>query len=448
MLCRELTRIERSRYPFFMNKLAVELNETLKGSVAFDLLSDFGKRIFFPKGIVAQSTEAKKLGGKLNATIGMACHKGEPIILPSVHTFLDKLSPAEAVGYAGTAGEQRIRDLWKHEIVRKNPALTEDSISDPIVVPGLSAGIWLTADMFINPGDTVIFPDMYWDNYPLIMEERKEASVVTFPFYTSSGGFNVTRFAETVRSCEKTKKVVILLNFPNNPTGYSPTTAEAQAIAAEIKKCAEEGYKILVIIDDAYFGLFFEPETYKSSLFNLLAGIHKNVCAVKVDGSTKEDFVWGFRCAFITFGSAGMSKAQYDALVTKMMGAVRSSVSSSSMPAQSILFRAFQNPNFQSEKAHYTELVKRRYEAVKRLLKNRTDGKALKELPFNSGYFMTFACTGIHAETLRKELLKAGVGTISIGDAYLRVAFASVDEDGIEELYRLIFETADRLLQA
>ena len=70
----------------------------------------------------------------------------------------------------------------------------------------------------------------------------------------------------------------------------------------------------------------------------------------------------------------------------------------------------------------------------------------LKALPFNSGYFMSFDFQGGDAEELRKELLmKEGIGTISIKNRYLRVAYASVDLDEIEALYRKIFETAERL---
>ena len=50
----------------------------------------------------------------------------------------------------------------------------------------------------------------------------------------------------------------MLLNFPNNPTGYTPTEAEAKALTAEIRKAAEAGNRIVVVLDDAYFGLVYE----------------------------------------------------------------------------------------------------------------------------------------------------------------------------------------------
>ncbi|MBI2117570.1 aminotransferase class I/II-fold pyridoxal phosphate-dependent enzyme, partial [Candidatus Peregrinibacteria bacterium] len=51
------------------------------------------------------------------------------------------------------------------------------------------------------------------------------------------------------------RKKVLLLNFPNNPTGYSPRREEAAMICDVIRACAEGGNAIVVIIDDAYFGL-------------------------------------------------------------------------------------------------------------------------------------------------------------------------------------------------
>lgn len=45
-----------------INPLAQELNDALKGTTPGELLSDVGTRLYFPKGIIAQSAEAKKLG--------------------------------------------------------------------------------------------------------------------------------------------------------------------------------------------------------------------------------------------------------------------------------------------------------------------------------------------------------------------------------------------------
>lgn len=104
------------------------------------------------------------------------------------------------------------------------------------------------------------------------------------------------------------------MNFPNNPTGYTPDVQDGNAIIAAIKAAAEEGIKVVAVTDDAYFGLFFE-DSMQESLFGKLADLHDNVLAVKVDGATKEEYVWGFRVGFITYASS--SKAALAALEQK-----------------------------------------------------------------------------------------------------------------------------------
>jgi aspartate/methionine/tyrosine aminotransferase len=176
--------------------------------------------------------------------------------------------------------------------------------------------------------------------------------------------------------------------------------------------------------------------------------LHENVLAVKIDGPTKEDFVWGFRLGFISFGCRNMTEEQYDALLKKLTGALRATISSSSRPAQSLLIQVLKNPGYAEEKEKLFMLLKERYKKVKQILASRNSGKALKELPFNSGYFMSFETKGLSAEKLRKELLYSkGIGTISIMDKYLRIAFSSVDTDKLEALYNTIFETADELIK-
>ena len=61
-----------------MNELAIELNEVLKTSLCYSLLSEEGKRLYFPKGIVAQAAEAGEKAKKYNATAGLATKAGQP----------------------------------------------------------------------------------------------------------------------------------------------------------------------------------------------------------------------------------------------------------------------------------------------------------------------------------------------------------------------------------
>jgi aspartate/methionine/tyrosine aminotransferase len=428
-----------------MNPLASELNTTLSGCTAGALLSDLGQRLYFPKGIVAQSAEAKKSATRMNATIGIAYKDGKPMALPSIRGLLPGLELEEVFPYAPTQGVEAFREAWKKEIERKNPDIAGKPFSLPLVVPGLTAGISMLADLFVNKGDVVLLPDLYWDNYPLVFETRREARIATFPFFSKAGGMDVAALGAALAAEKGKGKIVLLLNFPNNPTGYSPTRKEAAQIVSTLAAAAASGTRLLVITDDAYFGLFYEEETYTQSLFAELAGLHENILAAKVDGSTKEHLTWGFRTGFITFGSKGMTPEQYDALTKKLMGAVRSSVSNSSIIAQNLILRATKSATLEAEKAEAFRVLKERYQKSKQVLAGKKSA-AIAPLPFNSGYFMSFRLLRGRAEDLRKALLsQSGVGTIAIDERCLRVAYSSVDTAGLEELFDLIYAAAEKL---
>jgi aspartate/methionine/tyrosine aminotransferase len=425
-----------------MNALAQELNAELAGSIAGAFLSELGKRLYFPKGIVAQSAEAKKSATRANATIGIATRGGKPVFLDSIRSEMPKLDPDEIFPYAPTQGVEKLREYWKAEIIRKNPDIGAAQFSLPLVVPGLTAGISTLADLFADKGDTLILPGLYWDNYPLIFETRREAIIATFPFYTARGGFNVEGLASAIKAAPG--KAIVLLNFPNNPTGYSLLRDEADAVVAAILSAAEAGTKLLVITDDAYFGLFYDERIYKQSLFARLCSIHDNVLAAKVDGSTKEDLTWGFRTGFITLGSRGLGAAQYEALQRKLMGAVRSTVSNSSIVAQSLILRSTQSPAREAEKKEAARILRERYDRVKEILSGKRSA-AIEPMPFNSGYFMSFKVNRGTAEGLRTSLLAGGIGTIAINDRCLRVAFSSVDTEKLQDMYDRIYEAAEKL---
>lgn len=427
-----------------INPLAQELNDALKGTTPGELLSDVGTRLYFPKGIIAQSAEAKKLGKTANGTIGTTVVEGKPIMLPSIKKYVPDLTSSELVGYAPTAGNLDLRAMWKESIIRKNPLLKDKKFSLPVVVPGLTAGISYLADLFLDETKPLVAADPSWDNYVLIAEARRNAKFVQFKMF-KDGKFNIEGLKETMQKQAESGSVRILLNFPQNPSGYSPTSGEAKQLVSIVKEIAEKGAKVMVWCDDAYFGLNYEDNIEKQSLFAYLCDLHENVLAAKIDGPTKEDFAWGFRTGFITFGCKGLSDAQYEALVKKLMAAIRSSVSCAATPSQSLILKAASDGKLEEEKAEFRKILERRYKLVRDFVSTH-ESKFIKPLPFNSGYFMSFDTMSIDAEKLRQKLLNdRGIGTISIDVKTLRVAFSSLDEEKINIVYQAIYDIADEL---
>jgi aspartate/methionine/tyrosine aminotransferase len=434
-----------------MNEIAGQLNAILQDTIAGALLSARGRRMYFPRGIVAQSAEAKKDAHRLNATAGIATQGGQPLFLSPIRDHIPRLEPAEIFSYAPTAGLPELRDNWLREMVEKNPSMEGRKTTLPAVVSGLTHGLTVLADLFVEPGDTVILPDLFWGNYRLIFVDRMEAQIRTFPFFSQAGTLNLSALAELLASLVPAGghgdgKVVLLLNFPNNPTGYSPSTEEAAQLLALLTETAKSGIQLLLVCDDAYFGLFYEPDIYPQSIFAEASDLHENILAVKVDGATKENLVWGFRIGFLTFASRGLGQEDgvYQALTQKVLGAVRSSVSNSSTLSQSLLLGAMQSPIYSEEKQRVFAILQQRYERSREILDSLNG--PLRVLPFNSGYFLCFDTGKVGAERLRQKLLKEdGIGTISIQDRYLRVAYSSVDAEKLEELYTAIMSAASDL---
>lgn len=419
-----------------MNPLAEELNSTLAASVAGASLSALGRRMYFPKGIIAQSGEAKKLAYAIDATIGIATEGGAPLYLPSIREAIPGLLPAEAFPYAPTAGVLRLREAWKRELQKKNPSLLEKSFSLPIVVNGLTHGISIIADLFIDPEDSVIVPDLYWDNYELIFSDRKRARLLEYPFFSEKGGFNLDGLAATLKSVRGGKAVVVL-NFPNNPTGYAPTGKEQAALSQLLEAEAAQGTKLVVLCDDAYFGLFFDEAVARESLFASLADLHENILAIKADAATKEELVWGFRVGFLSYAGAALEEGHYEALTKKTMGLIRSSISCSTTPGQNLVLKALEDDQHEARKIETFGKIKNRYLIVKRLVGEMKG--PLVALPFNSGYFMTFHSPAGGVDSLRRALLNHyGIGTIAFGDHYLRVAYSSVDAERLPDLLSAI----------
>ncbi len=432
-----------------MNPLACDLNNVLSDSPAGNLLSPFGKKIFFPKGIIAQAAEAKQDGYFANAAIGMAVKNGNALTLSVLDEGLASIGASRAVLYAPTAGEPGVRKAWLDSLLKKNPSLKKERISLPVVVPGLTAGISYTANLFLGEGDRILTCDPSWDNYSLIFSERHSAEIKEVPFFKEGlDGLDIEGIEKALRKEAESGSLRLILNFPQNPSGYSPSSREAEKLVQILTDIANSGTTVLVLVDDAYFGLTYEPDIYPESLFALLSQASKNLLAVKIDGPTKEDYVWGLRMGFITFGSKSLTPAHSEALEKKLMGTIRSSVSCSNTPAQLLMLKTMEDSRSAGEKAKFKALLKNRYQKVKDFLLKQGPHPLLNPLPFNSGYFMSFCVKNEMAETLRTRLLKKhGIGTIAMGPRYLRVAFSSVEDTKLTEVYTRIWEEATALAE-
>ena len=412
-----------------MNKLAIGLNKAL-GSAA-EFLSKAGKRMYFPYGgILGQSGEAK--GCEINATIGMAFEEdGSPLVMKC---FGDNLKlDKKAFLYAGSFGLPKLREQWKEMEFKKNPSLKGVKFSNPVVTNALTHGIRIVAELFADTADELVCPDLFWDNYELIFQDAVGCKVRHFNTF-KKGAFDAEAMKKALLA--PGQKKILILNFPNNPTGYTATIEDAKKIVAAVKAAAKAGKKIVIVCDDAYFGLVYEKGIHGESLFAEFATLDKNVLAVKLDGTTKEDYVWGLRVGFISFAFRGATDEQLKALEAKAAGNVRSCISTSSSIGQHLAIAAFADKGYAKQKKEKYAVLKARYLEIRKILKAHPEyAKNFEAMPFNSGYFMCVKPIGVDAEKVRKQLIaKYSTGTIVLS-GLIRLAFSTIPKAKLAKLF-------------
>ncbi len=429
-----------------LNPIAQSLLEKLEEAApeVLSMLSAYGQRLYFPKGIISQTAEAKQRAHRFNATIGIATEADGPMALPSIVSQLGNVPIADAVTYAPPAGRPGLRKLWREKLIAENPSLADKNFGQPIVTSAITHGLSLAGELFLDPGDIVLMPDKLWGNYRLSYEVHHGAKIETFPFYSADGGLNTQGFAERLEALATGReKLVVLLNFPNNPTGYMPTPAEGEALAAALERQAERGTKLVVFCDDAYFGLFYHlgGPSMTESLFGKLTGLHPNLLAVKLDGATKELFVWGLRCGFMTFGPGRPETAEVvcEVLDAKVRGAIRGGISNVSQLSQTLVERALMSPTLAAERDAKCETLRARAEQVFDVANRPRYAESWQVYPFNSGYFMLVRTNGVDAEKLRLYLLEEhGVGLIATSPTDIRVAFSCLEAKDVEDLFEAL----------
>jgi aspartate/methionine/tyrosine aminotransferase len=428
-----------------LNPLAKALNERLAAAApeVAAMLSPLGRGLYFPKGILSQSAEASEKASRYNATIGIATEGGEAMHLGSVARHLKDISADDAFPYAPAGGRKSLRDRWLAKQRHENPNMVGKQVGLPIVTSALTHGLGLVGDLFVGAGDRLFLPDKLWGNYRLTYEVRYGASLGTFPLFADDG-FNLAGFREGLaREAAEHDKLIVLLNFPNNPTGYMPSEAENAEIAAALIDLARAGTKLVVVCDDAYFGLFYHlgGASATQSLFGQLVGEHENLLAVRLDGATKELFVWGLRCGFLTLGPGRADTAAEvcDVLDTKLRGAIRSGVSNSPLLSQTLVERCLADPSSVAEREEKCAVLRARAERVDAAARDPRFADSWDVYPFNSGYFMCVELKEVPAEAVRTHLLDHyQTGLIATAERDLRVAFSCLELDEIEPMFELV----------
>lgn len=398
--------------------------------------SKLGENIILPQDVLIQSKETAAIPGAINATIGIATSNKKAMALPSINKVITEINNSEYLPYSPTPGLPKMRELWKEKILADNPSINKDFLSLPMVTTGITQGIDIAANLFSESGDALLLPNLFWQNYAQIYTIKLGNKIYKYNQFDENNEFSITNFKETLYSI-KEDKISLILNFPNNPTGYTPSDVELNSLVDVISTYAKENKnkQLIIVSDDAYFGLFFE-KNHKTPTLSATYKLaeNENCLIIKLDGITKEYYSWGLRIGFITYYTKNDELRQL--LLEKTQGFLRSTTSSPSNLSQQIALRLLDNKKALEEKEINDKIIEERYNELKQTISVEQLDSLVRILPFNSGYFFTIKLpSNINAHEFRLKFLNEyKYGVYSMDDEHIRIAFSCLDKELIPEL--------------
>ena len=185
--------------------------------------------------------------------------------------------------YTSNAGLKELRtEITRY--IKRTQGISYDPIKEVLVTVGGSEAIDLALRAMVNPGDEVLIPQPSYVSYepcailadakPVIIELKEENE------------FRLT--AQELRDAITDKTKILILPFPNNPTGAIMEKSDLEAIAEVILE-----HDIFVITDEIYAEL-----TYKDKHVSIISLPGMRERTVLINGFSKAYAMTGWRLGY------------------------------------------------------------------------------------------------------------------------------------------------------
>ncbi|MEG0874652.1 MAG: aminotransferase class I/II-fold pyridoxal phosphate-dependent enzyme [Clostridiales bacterium] len=182
--------------------------------------------------------------------------------------------------------------------------------TDILVTVGASEAIDIALRTLLTPGDEVLIPEPCYVSYQACTL-MSGGTPVAVPL-SSKNAFKLT--PEDLEKYITPKSKVLILSFPNNPTGAVMDREELEALAAVAKK-----HDLIVISDEIYCELSYEDEPVSLAS---IPGMKDRT--IVVNGVSKSFAMTGWRIGYVAcnkeFIKAMVKIHQYTILCAPIMG--------------------------------------------------------------------------------------------------------------------------------
>lgn len=374
-----------------------------------------------PSGIRRFFAAAQELPGVINLSVG------EPDFTPPAHALEEgwKAALAGKTHYAPTNGIPELREALAEKAYEEY-GLKYDSNSEILVTVGGIEAISLALLALVNPGDEVLIPNPGFVCYEPSV--RLAGGVpVSVPLLERSG-FRPS--IDDVTSLITEKSRVMILNYPNNPTG---TVLSYDELASLAKIAVERD--LIVISDEVYEKIIYDGE--KHYCLATFPGMWERTLVV--NSFSKTYAMTGLRVGYV-YGPKE--------LIAPLWLCHQYFVACVDTFAQYTALAALKGPQ-DFVKEMVTEFDRRRRFVFKRL--NEIEGFSCT-LPKGAFYmFPSIKAFGMSSEEFAQFLLKeAHVATVpgsafgSYGEGYIRISYAAAYEQ-LEEAFNRIEKAVGRL---
>ena len=188
----------------------------------------------------------------VNATVGaLLDDDGTLAVLPTAARAVQEVPPVEWATYAPIAGTPDFLRAVVNDLLGGEPELARTAVA--VATPGGTGALRHAVANFLEPGQALLTTSWFWGPYQTLCEEA-DRRLETFPMFTVDGGLDVAALDSALgRQLATQKRALLVINDPyHNPTGYSLTDAEWQAVVERVCARGAEG-PVTLLVDCAYF---------------------------------------------------------------------------------------------------------------------------------------------------------------------------------------------------
>ena len=232
-----------------------------------------------PSEIRAFDAQVSTIPGLLNFTIGEPNFDVPEFIKDAMKEALDK----NFTHYAASDGLQELRQAIANFYQRRHQL--DLNWQQIMVTVGASQGFMITMMALLNPGDKVLIPSPYFPlyGYSSILSGGESIFVDT-----SADGFVLTPEALDHQLQGHPEIKLLMLNYPNNPTGTTYSKDQVKGLAEVLRKYPD----VYVLSDEIYGDLVYEGDHY--SMVEELPDR-----TILLAGASKSYAMTGFRLGFL-----------------------------------------------------------------------------------------------------------------------------------------------------